>query len=82
MRFMRVSFEDIGPESEAARVLMHPGPLAEKILGLFKKQNLILPDGRLSIPMSLSGPTGKPEVDDIITQILEKALISALIPGL
>ena len=58
------------------------GPLAEKILGLFKKQNLILPDGRLSIPMSLSGPTGKPEVDDIITQILEKALISALIPGL
>jgi hypothetical protein len=32
MRFMRVSFEDIGPESEAARVLMHPGPLAEKIV--------------------------------------------------
>ena len=58
------------------------GPLAEKVLEIFKKQNLILPDGRLSIPMGLSGDTGKPEVDDIITPILEKALLSVLIPGL
>ncbi len=57
-------------------------PIAEKIQEIFKKQNLILPDGRLSVPMSLSGDTGKPEVDDLITPILEKALLSALIPGL
>ena len=58
------------------------GVAVEKIMTLLRKENLILPDGRLSIPMRLTGPTGKPEVEDILTPLLEKALLSALIPGL
>ncbi len=58
------------------------GPLADKVMELFRKQNLILPDGRLSIPMGLTGPTGKPEVEDRVTPILENALLNSLIPGL
>jgi hypothetical protein len=55
--------------------------LAKQVISLFHEQNLILPDGRLSIPMGLSGPTGKPEVEDKITPILEEAVLKALLPG-
>jgi hypothetical protein len=58
------------------------GPLVDKVIEMFRKENLILPDGRLSIPMGLTGPTGKPEVEDRVTPILENALIKSLIPGL
>lgn len=57
-------------------------PIFEKVTDLFKKQSLILADGRLSIPMGLTGALDKPEVEDLITPILENALLSAIIPGL
>ncbi len=56
--------------------------LYEKIASLFKKQNLILPDGRLSIPMGLTGDLGKPEVEDRVMPILEQGLIQSILPNL
>ena len=56
--------------------------LADKVTKSFQKENLILPDGRLSVPMGLTGDLSKPEVDDRITPILESALLEALIPSL
>ena len=58
------------------------GTLSEKITSIFQKEKLILPDGRLSVPMGLTGDLAKPEVDDRITPILENALLESIIPGL
>jgi len=58
------------------------GTLGDKVISLFKKEGLILPDGRLSVPMGLTGELTEPEVDDRITPILENAVLESLIPGL
>ena len=56
--------------------------LGTKVAGFFQKEKLILADGRLSIPMGLTGDIGKPEVEDRVTPILENALLELLLPGL
>ena len=58
------------------------GIAGDKVISLFKKEGLILPDGRLSVPMGLTGELTEPEVDDRITPILENAVLESLIPGL
>ncbi len=54
--------------------------LFSTVMKLFRENNLVLPDGRLSVPMGLSGSIQKPEVEDRVTPLLEKALLQSLIP--
>jgi hypothetical protein len=56
--------------------------LGSKVTQLFTKEKLILPDGRLSVPMGLTGDIGKPEVEDRVTPILENALLNLIVGGL
>jgi hypothetical protein len=56
--------------------------LGEKVTKLFKKESLILADGRLSVPIGLTGDLSKPEVEDRVTPILENALLELVLSGL
>ncbi len=57
-------------------------PAAEKLIASLRAQGLILPDGRLSVPMTLTGPVGKPKVEDQLTGILMKAVLDGVLGGL
>ncbi len=55
--------------------------LHEQVIKVFRQENLLSAESCLTIPMTLTGPTGKPEVEDNITDILKDALWKSLLSG-
>jgi hypothetical protein len=61
------------------------GRLTANALAAFKTEGLILADGRVSVPMGLTGDIGRPKVDDrvqpILQDVLKDVLLQMLIPA-